>query len=221
MKKIFVIIICSLSLVSWAQKKEIEIEKVSNIKTESFQVLAKFIQNQGGDKVHTIKYKILKNLSKNEIGETIDVGFYNYKLYEKEQDTVLLTIENYTLQKIKDYFIFPDYDAKKGIEKARVDYVDSEYWENCETGVECNPLNFSRKSKNEKWFLILPCGGTFTDIALTKSGEKNPIKKLEIEHSKCPPYFELTEFKDGKYFANMIACGLGGKIEFNIITTTE
>ena len=40
MKKIFVIIICSLSLVSWAQKKGIKIEKVSNIKTESFQVLA-------------------------------------------------------------------------------------------------------------------------------------------------------------------------------------
>ena len=219
MKKIFTIIICSLSLVSCGQNKETEIVKEVNLKTNSFQVLAKFIQNNGGDKVHTIKYKILKNLSENEIAKTIEVGFYNYKIYEKKQDTVLLTLENFTLQKIKNYYIFPEYDAKKGIENVRIDYVDFKYWENCEIGNECNAINFSRKSELVKWFLILPCGGTFTDLTLTKSGEIKPIKTIKTENSKCPPYFELTELKDGKYFANMIACGLGGKIEFNIKTT--
>ena len=218
MKKIFTLIICSLSLVSCGQKKETEIIKESNLKTKSFQVLAKFIQNNGGDKVHTIKYKILKNLSENEISETIEVGFYNYKVYEKKQDTVLLTIENYTLQKIKNYYIFPDYDAKKGIENVKIDYVDFKYWENCEMGNECKPLNFTRKLEKEKYFLILPCGGTETEVTLTKNGENNPKKKIKITNSKCPPYFELTELKDGKYFANMIACSLGGKIEFNLKT---
>jgi hypothetical protein len=218
MKKIFTLIICSLSLVSCGQKKETEITKENNKKTNSFQVLAKFIENNDGDKVQTTKYKLLKNLSENEIAETFEVGFYNYKVYEKNQDTVLLTIENYTLQKIKNYYIFPDYDAKKGIENAKIDYVDFKYWENCETGNECNSLNFSRKSESGKWYLIMPCGGTFTNLTLTKSGEIKPIKTIKIENSKCPPYFELTELRDGKYFANMISCGLGGKIEFNIKT---
>ena len=218
MRKIFIIIICSLSLVSCGQKKETERIKENISKTKSFQVLAKFIQNNGGDKVHTIKYKILKNLSENKIAETIEVGFYNYKVYEKAQDTVLLTIENYTLQNIKNYYIFPDYDAKKGTENVKVDYIDFKYWENCEIGNECKPLNFSRKSEKEKYFLILPCGGTETEVTLTKSGENKQLEKVKIENSKCPPYFELTELKDGKYFANMIACGLGGKIEFNLKT---
>ncbi len=219
MRKIFTVIICSLSLVSCGQKKETEIIKENNLKTKSFQVLAKFIENNGGDKVHTIKYKVLKNLSENEIAETIKVGFYNYKVYEKIQDTVLLTIENYTLQKIKNYYLFPDYDAKKGIESATINYVNFKYWENCETGNECIALNFNRKSEIKKWFLILPCGGTETEVTLNKSGENKPIMKTKIENSKCPPYFELTELEDGKYFANMIACGLGGTIEFNIKTT--
>ncbi len=219
MKKIFILIICILSLVSFGQKKETKIIKESNLKTKSFQVLAKFIQNNGGDKIQTIKYKILKNLSENEIPETIEVGFYNYKVYEEKQDTVLLTIENYTLQKFKNYYVFPDFDAKKGIENVSIDYVDFKYWENCETSNECNPLNFSRKSEIGRYFLIMPCGGTFTDLTLTKSGEINPIKTVKIKNSKCPPYLELSELKDGKYFVNMIACNLGGKIEFNLKTT--
>ena len=219
MKKIFTIIICSISLISCGQKKEIKVLKVDIIKTKSFQVLAKFDRNNGGDKVHTIRYKILKNLSENQISGTIEVGYYNYKVYEQIQDTVLLTIENFTLQKIKDYYIFPDYDARKGIENVRIDYVDFKYWENCEISNECKPLNFTRKSEKEKYFLIVPCGGTETEITLTKNGESNPTKKIKIANSKCPPFFELTELKDGKYFANMIACGLGGKIEFNLKTT--
>ena len=219
MRKIFTIIIYSLSLVSCGQKKETEIIKENNLKTKSFQVLAKFIQNNGGDKVHKIKYKMLKNLSENKIAETIEVGFYNYKTYEMKQDTVLLTLENFTIQKIKNYYIFPDYDAKKGIENVRINYVDFKYWENCENGNKCNAINFSRKSELGKSFLIMPCGGTETEVTLTKSGENKPIKKIKIENSKCPPYFEITELKDGKYFANMIACGLGGKIEFNLKTT--
>ena len=64
----------------------------------------------------------------------------------------------------------------------------------------------------------MPCGGTSTSVTLTASGQSNPIQKTDVRNFECPPVFELTNLSDGKYFANMLACGLGGSIEINITT---
>lgn len=69
--------------------------------------------------------------------------------------------------------------------------------------------------------LIMPCGGTYTTVHLTKKGQVEPIKKLNIGHDECPPSFDLTGLEDGEYEAYMWACGLGGPIKFNLKTKNE
>jgi hypothetical protein len=211
MRKIFIVVIFCVNAISFGQIQQ----KIGN---EKIQVLAKFISEEGCDKICIVKYKVLKNFSKQKVSENIEVGFYNYKTFKEKQDTVLLTLENYTIQNIKDYYIFPEYDAKKGIEKVTVNYVSKEYWENCETGKECTEIKLKRETENQKWFLIMPCGGTFTDVFLREKGSEKEIMKTNITHENCPPTFELTEIKDGKYSVNMISCGLGGTIELKIET---
>lgn len=97
--------------------------------------------------------------------------------------------------------------------------VDRDYWEGCETGQgECKPLLFERNSKEDSVVLIMPCGGTFTTVNLTRAGQKDPIKTLSIGHKDCPPTFDLTGMADGEYGAYMLACGLGGPIKFTLRT---
>ena len=192
--------------------------RTENVVNEKIQVLAKFISNEGGDKIWRIKYKVLKNFSSQPISEIITVGFYNYKTFKENQDTVLLTLENYPLQKIKNYYIFPEYNAEKNTEKVKVNYISKEYFENCEIGKECKEINLKKETERQKWFLILPCGGTFSSVYLRKKEEEKPIMETSTKHENCPPILELNELKDGKYFVNMISCGLGGKVELNIKT---
>ena len=142
-------------------------------------------------------------------------------------DTALLNLITYTGDtKTTNYFIFSDYDAKNGIEKVKLSFVEFDDWERCETGKgECNPLTITRSSANEKWYLIMPCGGTATTVTLsTQQGipkGNDIIQKEEVLHSGCPLIFELTNLKDGKYFAYMLACGLGRQIGINITTEKE
>ncbi len=194
---------------------------------DTIQVIAKLVTPGQGSKIYIAKYKIIKVVKGTVSNDTIEVGYYFYKEYKNAPDTAFLNLTTYTGDtKTKDYYIFPDYDAEKGIEKVKLTYVDFDYWEGCETGKgECNPLTFTRKSINENWFLIMPCGGTATSVTLSEQqgipkGNKI-IQKEEISHSECPPIFELTNLKDGKYFAYMLACGLGGQIEINIRTEKE
>ena len=71
----------------------------------------------------------------------------------------------------------------------------------------------------------MPCGGTATTLTLSfKQGipKGNEIIQSEtISHLGCPPVFEFTHLKDGKYFAYMLACGLGGQIEINLKTKKD
>jgi hypothetical protein len=155
---------------------------------------------------------------------TIKVVYYFNKEHQNTLDTVLLNLTTYTsVTKTTYYYIFPDYDAKNGIEKVKLSYVDFDYWEGCETGKgECNPLTFTRNSTNGNWYLIMPCGRNTTSVTLSERQRipkgNDIIQKEEISHSECPPIFELTNLKDGKYFAYMLACGLGGQIEINLKT---
>ena len=198
-------------------------------KNDTIKIIGKLVSPGVGSKIHIAEYKIIKTIKGTVTNDTIKVGyyFYLYNEYENSPDTALLTLTTYTGKtKIKDYYIFPDYNAKKGIEKVKISRVEFEYWEGCETGKgECKPLNFIRKSKKEKWFLIMPCGGTATTVTLSKQQgipKENEInQKCEITHSECPPVFELTNLEDGKYYAYMLSCGLGGQIEINIKTEKE
>ena len=202
-----------LALVSCGQTT-----KRNSAKTE-FKALAKFVSGGEGSKIYIAKYKIIKDFTDTTFTDTINVGYYFYKDNKQQFDTVLLTLRKYEGQtKIENYFICPDYDAKLGIQKAKVNFIDFKYWEDCETGKGvCNPLNFTRTKEEKNWYLIMPCGGTATSITVSSS-DKGYSQQQNLFHDKCPPFLELTNLKDGKYFANMMACGLGGSVEFNLRT---
>jgi hypothetical protein len=193
--------------------------KSNNSKTE-FKALAKLVSSGEGSKIHVAKYKIIKDFTDTTFSDTINVGYYFYKDNTQPFDTVLLTLTKYEGQtELKNYFICPDYDAKLGIQKAKVNFIDFNYWENCETRKgECKPLNFTRRKDEKNWFLIMPCGGTETKVTVSSS-DKTFSQEQHLFHDKCPPFLELTNLKDGKYFAQMIACGLGGQVEFNLTTS--
>lgn len=212
LKNILTILLLGLTLTSCGQTQ------TTDNKNESYKVLAKLISFEGGDKVHFAKFKIIKNLSDTVVmNDTIIVGYYNYKEPDGNIDNVLLTIKKYDGQTLmKNYFICPEYDGKNNIQKAKIEYIDFDYWEGCETGKgDCKPLTFSRTEKENYWFLIMPCGGTET--AITISG-RNFNKELHLNHDNCPPYLDLSNLVDGKYSANMRACGLGGTVTFNLTT---
>ena len=110
-------------------------------------------------------------------------------------------------------------------EEVKISTVELAYWEACETGIgDCEPLELTRNSSDEKWLLVLPCGGTSTDVTLSK--EKGfpkmdaIIQRISITYEECPPVFELTHLPDGKYYAYMFGCGLGGQIEV-VLTTLK
>ncbi len=158
---------------------------------ETIQVIAKLISPGQGSKIYIAEYKIIKVIKGTLTNDTIQVGYYFYNEYQNSPDTALLNLTTYTGDtKTTDYYIFPEYDANKGIEKVRILFVDFDYWEGCETGKgECNPLTFIRFSQDENWFLFMPCGGTATTVNLTVAGQKNPIQTTSIRHAQCPPYF--------------------------------
>ena len=187
---------------------------------DTIRVIAKLVTPGQGSKIYVAKYKVIKAIKGTVTNDTIQVGYYFYNEPKNMSDTVLLNLTTYAGDtKTNNYYIFPNYDAVNGIEKVKLSYIDFDYWEGCETGKgECNPLTFTRDSVHEKWYLIMPCGGTQTDITFTASGQKSPIKQVSLGFPDCPPIFELTKVPDGKYFAYMLACGLGGQIEINLKT---
>jgi hypothetical protein len=196
-------------------------QKQSTSTSQQLKALAKFVSYEGGDKIHFSKFAILKDFSDTTFaGDTITVGYHFNKGTEHQFDTVLLTLNRYSGQTaIQNYFVCPDYDAKLGIQQAKVDIIDFSYWENCETGKgDCKPLTFIRTLNQKNWFLIMPCGGTETEISV--SGIDHSFnQKLHLFHDRCPPCIELTNMRDGKYSANMVACGLGGQVNFSLATT--
>ena len=207
----------TLSLQSCGQTQKQNVSTGQHLKA-----LARFISHEGGDKIHFSKFSILKDFSDTTFtGDTITVGYYFYKASSQQFDTVLLTVEKYSGQTtIMNYFICPDYDARTGIQPAKIDFIGFEYWESCETGKgDCKPLTFTRTANQKNWYLLMPCGGTETEV--TVSGITNQFsKRLHLFHEGCPPYIDLTGMADGKYSANMIACGLGGQVTFNLATNS-
>jgi len=162
---------------------------------DTIQVIAKLISPGQGSKIYIAEYKVIKVVKGTLTNDTIKVGYYFYNEYQNAPDTALLNLTTYTGDtKTTDYYIFPDYDAKKGIEKVRISIVDFDYWEGCETGKgDCKPLAFIRGSKDENWFLFMPCGGTatvsFPIIRPVKNRKQTKVLLiLNDENEKDPIY---------------------------------
>ena len=84
---------------------------------DTIRVIAKLIRPGEGSKIWIAEYKVLKVLKGSLTNDTIKVGYYFYNDYPDAPDTALLNLTTYTGgTKTTDYYIFPDYDAKKGIE---------------------------------------------------------------------------------------------------------
>lgn len=189
-------------------------------KDPELRVLATLISFESGDKLHSAKFKVIRCLNDSiQLKDTISVWYYNYLQPETAIDTVILTLNRYgqQAQTIKNDLHCIDNNGKTGIQKAKINFITFDYWKGCETGKgDCKPLTFIRSKDDKNWFLIMPCGGSGTEISI--SGQRFN-KELHLYHDNCPPYLELSNLTDGSYSANMRACGLGGTVNFNVTTT--
>jgi len=182
---------------------------------QPIKVIAKRIAPAQCDKMCIARYSILKNVQGTPSNTTIEIGCQPDKQLDNSPETALLTI---IPTKLKDYYIFPDYDERKGVENAKFDSVDRAYWEACETGNgPCKPLAFSRTADQKQWFLVVPCGGTYTSVKLTDGNGKR-VREINAKYGECPLMLDLSNLPDGKYFATMVSAGLNGKIEINLQT---
>jgi hypothetical protein len=121
------IIILTISLLIFAFISCGQTTKRKNSKTE-FKALAKLVSCGEGSKIYVAKYKIIKDFTDTTFSDTINVGYYFSRDNTQEFDTVLLTLIKYEGQtKVENYFICPDYDAKVGIQKAKVNFIASDY----------------------------------------------------------------------------------------------
>ncbi len=213
MKFSLTILLTHLTFLTYGQKNN-----------DTIQVIAKQIAPGQGDKIYIAKYKVIKVVKGKVTIDTIKVGYYFYNDYQKAPDTAFLNLMTYSGDtKFKDYYIFPNYNANKGIEKVKISFVEFNYWVDCETGTgKCKPVTITRETKDEKVFLFMPCCGAVTTVTLTKQvgipKKIEVIQKCKVSQSDCPPTFELTNLKDGKYFANIFASGLLRQLEINLMT---
>ena len=216
------------SLISYAQTP-----------TDTVKVLAKLIEPGQGSKIYIAKYEVFKLLQGDITSDTLMVGYYFYTEPENIPEIAVLTLKRYSgMPDVSDYYHFYGYNAEKGMQAARIDKVDFDYWEGCETGKgECNPLNFTRPKGSTVWFLKVPCGGSETYATLgsepgiplpasitgkqmdpNTSPSGKPIQAFNGNFDDCKPYFNLTHLEDGTYYAYMLSCSLGGQIEIRLQT---
>ncbi len=185
---------------------------------DTLRILAQKVEAGEGSKIYIAKYNVLKVLEGSLDARTISVGYAEYKGINHDSEPVLLTLLKYEGRtSIKNYYHYPNYNALEGAEKVNLLNIDQTYWEGCETGKgACEPLTFYRDLKLKKTFLLMPCGGTVTDISL--SNEDGVSLKNTWWANNCPPMFDLTGLGDGAYSAYMLACGLGGGVTFRLKT---
>ena len=179
--------------------------------------LAKFVSYEGGNKIHFSRYKIIRDFSNTIDADTINVEYYFYKMNDVNADTVLLTVSKKSGP--AGNYICPDYDARLGIQQARVSYISREYRDNCEMrrGIS-EPLCCPRDTNAGHWFLLIPCGRTPATIFISKEGNPAFRKNISPAPGDCPFYLGLTGWEDGKYFADMLVYGFGGRMEFHLAT---
>lgn len=182
---------------------------------EPVKVIARRISAIDCDKMCIAKYSILKNVQGTVSNTIIEIGCQPDKRLDNSPETALITI---VPTKLKDYYIFPEYDERKGVESAKFDSVDRAYLEACETGSgPCKPPDLSRNADQKQWFLVMPCGGTYTSIKLTDANGKR-VREINAKYGECPVMLDISTVPDGKYFVTVISAALNGKIEINLTT---
>lgn len=204
---LFILIISILTTICVGQKAP-----------DTLQVLARQVEVGEGSKIYIAKYKVLKVIEGVLKAPTISVGYANYLGISHATETVLLTLVKYDGEtSIQNYYHFPNYNALKGAEIVNLFFINRDDWKDCEKGEEtCLPLDFYRDQKFKKSFLLLPCGGTST--AVTLSDSKRELWKNNYTVEDCPPIIDVTKLVNGKYNVHMLACGLGGLVQFNLKT---
>lgn len=202
---IFIVIILLLSQTCFGQSGP-----------DTLKVLAQQIEAGEGSKIHIAKYKVLKVLAGELNASSISVGYTGCQELNHSSEPVLLSLLKYRGKtSIKNYYHYPNYNALEGAEKVNVLKITRAYWEACEKGTPaCEALTFYKDSRLKKTFLLLPCGGSATTVSLSK--DKGVILESSWWAKECPPMFDLTALGDGKYSAYMLACGLGGRVEFTL-----
>lgn len=105
-------------------------KKTVPAETPQFKVIARFAAQADFDKICTAQYIVLNSVIGNlKPDDTINVSYYSYLAYDDAPETALLTLEKYKMKtSIKNYFIFPDYDPKKGIEPLNIAGYQSKKW---------------------------------------------------------------------------------------------
>ena len=182
---------------------------------EPVKAIAKRISAVECDKMCIAKYSILKNVQGTTSNSIIEIGCQPDKRLDNSPETALITI---IPTKLKDYYIFPEYDERKGVENAKFDSVDRAYLEACEAGSgPCKPLALNRNADQKQWFLVMPCGGTYTSIKLTDANGKR-VREINAKYGECPVMLDISTVPDGKYFVSIISAALNGKIEINLTT---
>ncbi|MEX1002011.1 MAG: hypothetical protein WDZ35_07840 [Crocinitomicaceae bacterium] len=111
-----------------------------------------------------------------------------------------------------------DQSQNKSSERDFVEYnISFDFWEGCETGrQECPELEFSRNTITDSVILSMPSSGTSTSVMLLNS-KNEVVQKVAVSAPEYPK-FNLTGLPDGKYFASMFGCNLGGTVTFNLNT---
>ena len=180
---------------------------------QTLKIIAKRVSTPECDKICKAKYTVLQVVEGNLSSSTIEIGWQNGKSLADSPETAVLTV---IPTKLKDYYIFPEYDEAKGVGPSRIEYTTRADWEACETG-GCKTLNIKRKSANDECFIVVPCGGTYTVVKLT-DGKGKRIREINADYSKCPATLHVTGVPDGKYNATVVSAGLNGKIEVIIAT---
>ena len=152
---------------------------------DTITILGELIEEKGGSKIHVATYRVLKVLKGEVSNDTIQVGYYGEQRKTNLPDQALLNIEVYQGKTtLDDYYICPNYALSKGVEKVKIDRVSRALWLGCETGEgECPVIKLTRPSKKEDWYLLMPCGGTYTrrlfkNKELKARGIKKAVKRL-------------------------------------------
>ncbi len=113
--------------------------------------------------------------------------------------------------------------------------IDEKYMKACETGTaDCKPVMISRQTFKDSIQLILPIGGSQSNVNLytidsafinwTKGGlkeEPGPIRSDERFFGQGNPMLDLTGLQDGNYVVWMTSCNLEGIINMTISTRSS
>ena len=202
MKNLFLLFSLIISTLSFGQQD-----------TDTLKLIARYNSFWFGDNYtygnYTVLYEIEGHVAKGQItvASTSGLGLNNVK------DTVLLTVIRHNDSDIPS-FNFPEYDAKNNAEKVKLFVVYHDFMEGCETGQGlCEDQVFTRDFAGQPAFIIMPCGGTFSTVYLRHSSALL-VQEKSVKAAECPPFFDVTDLKDGDFSISMMSCGLGGA--FNI-----